>query len=145
MIQNGTVTIQNVKTGEHRTFKIATVREGNLEGKRIVSLLTGADNENSYSGFAFVSDDGEIVNVWRKKVSPTFSFYASMMVQAFRSLESVFDAEVETVSAVFVMSGREYSVTLEKRCRCCNRKLTTPASLKAGFGPECAKRLGVAW
>ncbi len=141
MIQNGTVTIQNTQSGEHRTFKVFTVRKGGLKGKRIVSLLTGSDNEADYAGFGFVSKDG--ISVWKKKASPAFNYYAKLVVAAFAGIE--FEVEDETVSALMVMAGREYSATLEKRCLCCNRKLTTPKSLKVGVGPECASKLGVEW
>ena len=33
----------------------------------------------------------------------------------------------------------------EGRCARCGRKLTVPASIAAGFGPQCAQRLGIAY
>jgi hypothetical protein len=141
MIQNGTITIQNEVSGEHRTFKIHTVRDGKLEGKRIVSLLTGSDNESSYTGFGFVSNS--CVNVWTKKQSSTFRFYAQIIEKAFEAIQEAYEASGETVDVKIEHLSRTYTVRHEKRCLCCNRKLTTPASLKAGYGPECAARLGI--
>ena len=40
-IHNGYITIHNTNTGNHRTFRIETVKGGALDGKRIVSLLIG--------------------------------------------------------------------------------------------------------
>jgi hypothetical protein len=141
MIQNGTITIQNIGTSEYRTFKIHTINKGALEGKRIVSLLTGSDNETSYSGFGFVSNSS--VNVWTKKQSPAFRYYAQLIEKAFEAIQEAYEASGEVVEVKIDLSGRTYSVQHEKRCLCCNRKLTTPASLKAGYGPECAARLGI--
>jgi hypothetical protein len=141
MIQNGTITIQNIGTQEYRTFKVATVNSGALEGKRIVSLLTGSDNENNYTGFGFVSNS--TINIWTKKQSTTFRYYAQLIEKAFEAIQEAYEASGEIVEVQIELSGRTYSIQHEKRCLCCNRKLTTPVSLKAGYGPECSKRLGI--
>ena len=52
---NGTFTVHNPATGEHRTFKVSTVQQGDLEGRRIVALLTGPDNANSYTCLLYTS------------------------------------------------------------------------------------------
>src|SRR5688572_23093574 len=58
---HGEITAYNPATGQHRTFKVSTVRgDGGLAGKRIIALLTGSDNENDYTGFGFVREDGGI-------------------------------------------------------------------------------------
>jgi hypothetical protein len=115
---NGEITIANPETGGHRTFKINTARKGGLEGRRIVSLLDGPDNETSYSGFGFAEAAG--VKVWRKKAdSKTYRTYASMIEDP---------AKWEAKGLVYLFS---------EKCRVCNRKLTDPISIQLGIGPVC--------
>ena len=118
---NGTVTIENTNTGNHRTFKINTVKNGDLKGKRIVSLLTGSDNWENYSGFGFVNADGKI-NVFKKHKNSVHEVYAKMLENP----------------APFESKGAEY--LFSTKCRICNKKLTTPESIKSGIGPICEGR-----
>lgn len=124
---NGMITIHNPRTGNHRIFRITTVRKGNLEGKRIVSLLTGSDNLADYQGFGFVSDSGQ-VTVWRKHrgtpVEPSaFDKFARILnfPEHFSSQHSL-----------------DYMFSV--KCRVCNRTLTTPESIESGIGPVCSGR-----
>lgn len=119
---NGTLTAENVATGEWRTFQIKTQPEDAnfAPGERIAYLLTGADNENDFTGFAFVKDDGRLF-VWKKKRGTIFDAYAKMLERPERYAKTV----------RFFFQGR---------CRRCNRKLTTPESVSAGIGPICAGR-----
>jgi Family of unknown function (DUF6011) len=118
---NGTWTLTSPKTGEHRTFKISTVQKGNLEGKRVISMLIGQDNENDYLGFGFVREDGTI-GVWRKHQGTQFEKFADL-----------FDRET-------YWRNRGVEFLADTRCRCCNRKLTDPISIETGIGPICAGR-----
>lgn len=125
---NGTLTIESPKGG-HRTFRITTSKA--LGGKRVVALLTGSDNENDYTGFAFATDDG--VKVWRRFLStpnekPTkWEYFGAML-----------DRLVGGIENPLTLDG--YTVKHERKCRRCNRKLTTPESIEAGIGPECIKK-----
>jgi len=123
---NGTITIKNPATGEHRTFQIRTQPDDArfAPGKRIVSLLDGSNNEFDYTGFGFVNDDGSIA-VWRKKSGGVFDVYARMLSNP----ES------------FQKRGAEY--LFAGKCRICNRKLTTPESIERGIGPVCAEKTGI--
>jgi hypothetical protein len=121
MIQNGTYTIENTETGDYRTFKIKTVLDGDLEGKRIVSLLTGSDNQNDYKGFAFLFDHGIVV--WKKYRGTNFEHLARMLWAALN------DALPE-----------RYDILHEGTCIRCNRPLTCPESIRTGIGPVCAGR-----
>lgn len=124
IIPNGCFTINNIKNHTHRTVKIHTVRKGKLEGKRIISLLVGPDNNTSYSGFGFV-DDFDGIRVWRRHSgSKTMIWIARFIAAKFSGQD-------------FDHPGLELLV--EKRCIRCNRRLTTPESIKAGIGPECIK------
>lgn len=117
---NGEITIRNTETGNHRTFKISMVNnsESNLHGKRIVSLLTGSDNQRDYTGFGFVNDG--IIKVWGKKYaeSKIWQQYANML-----------QFPQDYPKCEYMFAGT---------CRKCNRKLTTPESVKSGIGPICS-------
>lgn len=125
-IFNGSHTIQNKTTGARRTFRIRTVLKGNLKGKRIVALLTGPDNTSDYRGFAFVTDSGRIL-VWQKyRGQGDWDAYARMIEKIVVERDPAWTSR--------------YDHLLEGTCRICNRKLTHPASIVAGIGPECASR-----
>jgi hypothetical protein len=137
---NGLITISNPATGNHRTFKISTCRHGSLKGKRIVSLLIGANNDGDestgdYLGFGFVDTakcDGQTyarVNVWSKHRGPTADGKPSEFVAFARML---FDP------AAYMARGVRYQIS--GTCRRCNRTLTVPGSITDGLGPECAKK-----
>jgi len=139
-IFNGIWTIRNRQTGEHRTFRVKTQPQDAqfAAGKRILSLLTGADNSNSYKRFAFVSDNGDRVMVWRKfrgtDKRSAYDMYALM-------LSSLACPETEDTDATRQWKAK-YELMGEKRCIKCNRRLTHPESLITGIGPDCAGRGG---
>ena len=127
-IFNGTFTIQNRVTGEHRTFRVRTQKDDAsfAPGKRTVALLKGNDNETSYTGFAFVTEDG--INVWSSKRGTVgYTAYANLLWSL-------------AIDGAFSEYAEKYSITESRKCVRCNRKLTTPESLAAGIGPECAGR-----
>lgn len=135
-IPNGTYTITNAK-GEHRTFAVKTIdadyKVPALAGKRIACLLRGPDNENDYTGFAFV--EGDVVKVWHKKATVTYSWYAVLLMRAAAEIREM--VEQETPSAEITLKGRRYTVQVSKRCIVCNRKLTDPLSIRLQIGPTC--------
>lgn len=123
-IPNGTFTITNAETKNHRTFKVYTVQKGNLQGKRILSLLIGPNNTLDYQSVAFIEDDG--IKVWRRHQGTEFE----RLCKFFWLLLTVDDYPHKS----------SFHILLSKRCRICNRKLTTPESILAGIGPNCAGR-----
>lgn len=135
MLFNGVYTV--IHGAEHRTFKISTNAPDATfaPGQRIVSLLTGADNEADYTGFGFVTANE--IKVWRSKQGtaekPSFFDKSAKMLEAF--------GKSDDWTNPYVFRGM--SLQLEKRCCKCNRKLTNPESLATGIGPECAKKSGM--
>lgn len=126
---NGHYTIKSGQTGDHRTFRIRTQPEDAdfAPGKRIVGLLTGPDNEVSYTGFAFIDDDG--IFVWSKKRGEgLWATYAEML----------WSLALDGEKSPWTKKG--YSLMVEGRCIKCNRLLTEPSSLETGVGPVCAGR-----
>jgi hypothetical protein len=111
--------------GSHRTFKIHTKGgRGALAGKRIISLLARADDddEDSYVGFGFVDNHG--IHLW-KNGRHQFHQHAALIWKL---------ATGESID------GHELLVS--RRCLACNRPLTTPESIERGLGDFCAKKLG---
>lgn len=129
MIYNGRYTIENSK-GEYRTFQIRTQAQdaGFAPGKRIVGLLSGPDNINDYSNFAFLNENGTL-SVWQKKRTPIFAHYAYL-------LEVLLGGKPNTKRLPLT----RYKVHEQRRCLRCNAVLTTPESIEAGIGPVCAGR-----
>ncbi len=126
---DGTYTIISPK-GEHRTLRI---RRQKLDasfkpGVSLVGLLTGADNENSYTNFGHVQDDGSL-RVWAKHENTNT---AKIGVVLFALLK------MDAAGQRFAAAG--YSVEVSKRCYRCHRVLTHPQSLATGIGPECASK-----
>jgi hypothetical protein len=124
VIQDGTYTLV-YKDGSHFTFKISTPKRGNLRDKQIVSYLSGSDNENDYQGFGFVNTNGTIA-LWKRFVGTKMSERAGHLTTLF------------TMPARLEQAGLDYALTAG-RCRRCNLKLTVPASIHRGYGPECIK------
>ena len=133
-ISNGFLTVTNQATGEHRTFRVRTQKEDAkfAPGSRIVSLLIGPDNTSDYQGFGFVQDNGWIT-LWKRNQTPQYQGLAKAIRLASRALENGQDT--------FTTPKATYKVQLSKRCRVCNRTLTSPQSLTLGIGPECASRM----
>lgn len=124
---NGKFTIQNRVTGEHRTFRVKTqaIDASFAPGRRTVGLLTGKDNENAYTNFAFMDRDG--ITVWTKKQGGPYDVYARMLYTL-------------VVDGAFSPYAEKYSLQYETVCRVCNRTLTEPESIRTGIGPICAGR-----
>lgn len=124
------ITIENPATGQHRTFQIKTVHRGALEGKRVVSLLSGPCNDDSgdWQGFGFADEFG--VKIWRK----------------FRSDHPDWERTDWEVFARMLENPRKYEAKgavyhIEARCLRCFRVLTTPTSISLGLGPECSRKV----
>jgi hypothetical protein len=94
------------------------------KGVQAVSLLTGPDNESSYTGVAFVR--GNKVFMWKKYKESTKVLHSINFL--------VNGGQVEAGETYAMVSGK---------CWKCNHKLTVPASLHRGLGPVCAKMLGL--
>ena len=137
---NATITFQNVKSGTHLTYKIrmselsdADIRQGK-KPIHFVSLLTGADNEHDYTYIGIISPDKYKNNAlsFRTTGKSKMTMDSKPCMVMARAFE-------------FFVSGKMpfgLEVWHEGRCGRCGRKLTTPASVAAGFGPECLEMMG---
>ncbi len=128
-IFNGTYTIDDGR--EHLTYKIHTVRNGPLAGKRIIKRLMG---HGGYEGFAFLTRSGG-VKVWRRfandeNTNAVYILWAKQLVAQLRANVGYADS--------LVVNG--FTISVSRLCRICNRQLTTPTSVERGIGPECEAR-----
>jgi hypothetical protein len=122
---NGEITVKSLGSGEHRTFRVRTQKADSVfaPGQRIVSLLTGSDNETDYRGFGFVGENG-VIKVWRKQLGTQMEKFARMLENLEHHVEK---GQIE--------------INFDGTCRKCNRKLTTPESVANGIGPVCASKI----
>lgn len=128
-LANGFYTL-TFPSGEHRTFRVRTERTGMHRGKRTLALLIGPDNTDEYESFAFIAADGSGFDVWKRFRGPADG---SRPTKHEQHAAILFD----------LASGRKldgYEILVSRRCFRCNRPLTTPESIRTGYGPECSAR-----
>lgn len=134
-LPNGTFTIVNPE-GQHKTFRIKTQPQDAkfAPGERLLELMVGPDNENSFRGIAFVAENG--IHLWRSQASHENQWFVGLFERL--ALERT-DEEVEcgNITINTPKGERTYGVIASKRCMRCNRKLTTPESCEKGIGPKC--------
>lgn len=124
---NATFTVQNNK-GQHYTFKIRQPKGDNKP--HFVSLLTGPDNEHSYTYLGILNLETAEVRLTAKSKMNNESVPVKVVRWA---LSKVWNNQT-------LPEG--YDIRHEGRCGCCGRTLTTPESLDRGIGPECWARMG---
>jgi hypothetical protein len=121
---NATFTVRSLKTGTRFTFKVVQPRDTT---PHFVSVMTGPDNESSYTYLGTI-------------------FNASSYRHGKRS--TIEETDKRAVAATWVctkvLAGEQLKnleVWHEGRCGRCGRKLTVPESIESGFGPECIKHV----
>ena len=129
---HATFTVSNDKD-EHLTFKIQqgkTDRDGNPieNGPFFTSLLTGPDNENSFTYMGILNPNSMVV----------YPTKASKLKITSKPWKVLAWAIARVHNGWPIPEG--YGIQHEGRCCACNRKLTTPESIDLGIGPECARR-----
>lgn len=123
-LPDGTYTVEMAQG--HRTYQVKTQKPDAkfAPGQRIVSVLSGSDNETDYVGLGFVSTDHRGVHrlrAWKK-------YHASGR---------------ETQEGVLMLLENPRAALVAGKCARCRRTLTTPESLARGLGEECAGKMGV--
>lgn len=123
-LPNGTYTV--VMGGEYRTIRLRDDwRDDAPAGSQVAQFLSGSDNTNDFTGFAFVT--GRTARVWKKWGG------AAVLGDA---LNVLLAAGTEERAAM----GEAYALA-SGRCWRCNRVLTVPASIHRGLGPDCATKV----
>lgn len=126
--------------GKHFTFRIAKSKK--KDSPLFVSLLTGSNNEASYTYVGLLTDYSNTLALRGQKMSAeadsmkALAFLLGRLTTARRNgytngWERATPAHVE-----FLHMGA---------CGRCGRTLTTPESLHTGLGAYCAKIMGVEW
>ena len=133
-IHNGFYTLTNPATGGHRTFRIKTQPQDSnfAPGERVVSLLVKQDNASDYLGIAFLFD------AVKSEADPR-------MVVWKRHRNTVNETLAKLLLKTILQPDGKLLLNRESTCLRCNRLLTTPESVQAGYGPECSEALGLPW
>lgn len=141
---NATLTLVSKASGRRYTYKVKSAPldrtqqwSTNNQNRNMffVSLLTGSDNDSSYTYF------GQLV-----RVEP--SGHAFKYMHGKKSTLK-FDAPGVIAFRWFIRQVEEHKslesteVWHEGSCGRCGRKLTVPESIKSGVGPECASKEGL--
>ncbi len=127
-----TITLVNAETGDHRTLRTRTVRNGGMEGKKIIELLRGGDSDYIAFGFVVPAMSGHRVVVWK-------SYRGKMDLATGEYEKSKFDILANMIEDPAYWGGRGVEYRFAQRCLRCGRELTNPDSLDSGYGPECIK------
>jgi hypothetical protein len=131
---NSTLTLVSTSTGTRFTFKVQAPMNADKTARdldadiRFVKVLTGADNENSYSYLGFVRRDVFSHGGAKAKVG-----FAAPSARAFAWAWQQFVQD---------RLPEALEVWHEGSCGRCGRKLTVPTSIASGFGPECIDKVG---
>ena len=119
---NATLTVRSVKTGTRFTFR---VRKPDDSKPHFVSVLNGPNNETDYCYLGTIFSGITYVHGKKSRVTPE-----APSAVAFNWLWAQRNADLTGKVELFH----------ENRCCRCGRKLTTPESVEAGIGPECASK-----
>lgn len=120
-------TIHNPETRGRFTYKV--VKSSKMKDTLFVSILTRPDNVRGWSKLGLIRPNGKFVvpRKWRIGMwAPSAEAFAWIWSNVRRG-KPVDPAE-------FWHQGR---------CARCGRRLTVPESIETGFGPECARRVGI--
>lgn len=124
---NATFTLLSKRSGVRYTYKV--VKTDNNENAYFCSLMTGSDNESSFSYIGMLYNNDGILSFRVGKKSRVNADDAS--VKGFEwFINNMHKPELSSYMHFF-HSGR---------CGHCNRKLTTPESVLTGFGAICMRR-----
>lgn len=130
---NATLTVVSKKSGTRFTFKFARPDAEVGKSRPIwVSLLNGPDNTADFNFLGTIWPDATTTYRYRHGGKSKVSMGAAS-VQALQWF----------TAALHIGAGKlaQCEVWHEGRCGRCGRKLTVPASIESGFGPECAGKM----
>lgn len=124
---NATITLESLKSGKHFTFKVKKAKKDDEKSPFFVSVLSGPDNNSSYSYVGVITSDKKNFKLTQKsKVSSDAISYKAFNFFFLQLINGKIHSDLRVYH-----SGT---------CGRCGRKLTTPDSINRGIGPECAKK-----
>ena len=124
-----TFTAVSKGTGVRFTYQ---VKQSDNPDLFFVAVLTGLDNESSYS----------YLGTLRREYAPGTSYVYKHGAKSKISADAP-SAKAFAWTWANIKQGRipnTLEVWHEAKCARCGRKLTVPASIESGWGPECASR-----
>ena len=122
---NATITMVSVATGNRYTYRIR--RPKAYEDFWFVDVLKGSDNDRDFGYIGQIFGSGVRRYQRGKKCWPTYFLASDSFAWAWKQITLSVEPEVNPALELW-HSGR---------CGRCARKLTVPASISSGFGPEC--------
>lgn len=135
IVPNGTYTVIFDEDGDaYRTLRLRDdFRKDGPAEAQVVEYLSGPDNELDFTGCAFL--EGARLRVWKRHRGGELHREVEEAVQVLLGTQDDDDPVGDARLAYAMRSGR---------CSACGRKLTVPASLHRGMGPDCAEKWGLA-
>lgn len=126
---NATVTFVS-PSGTRFTYRVRTPKKDEGDTRppvHFVKVLTGSDNEADYTFLGTIFEGQKFVHSRKSRIG-TDAPSAKAFTWAFPRIMA--DADLQGMQ-----------IFHEGKCGMCGRKLTTPESITAGFGPICRGRL----
>lgn len=133
---NATLTVRSLRTRERFTFKFVRPENQPQRASPIwVRLLTGSDNQSHYEflGTIWMEMDWSYHYVHSKK--------SRIKPDAPGAIAALWLSRCIGYNSGQLLEKAE--VWHEGSCGRCGRKLTVPESVVTGFGPECARIMGL--
>jgi len=137
-----TITVLNTATGTRFTFKVRCKRDTVKNGRAVtspyfVSVMTGSDNERSYSYFGYITSNGQTYRHGGAKAKVPTNAGACI---AWNWLWNLLNGRNNDGSprSNTLADYPTLEVWHEGTCCCCGRTLTVPSSIASGIGPVCA-------
>lgn len=131
MSGNAYFTVVSKVTGQRFTFNVKRPHGDKLQEKtdngfRFVKMMTGRDNETSYTYIGTINNGG-YKHSPKGRVSATSKGVVALswVMRWLKAGE---------------LKADQLEIWHEGKCGACGRRLTVPASISSGIGPECAKR-----
>ena len=113
-------TVKNKETNNRFTFKVRKSKDGKVH---FVSVLTGTDNESSYSFIGTIFNN----NLFRYSNKSHIKNTATSVKGFTYIFAKLIDKSINPV----------FEFYHEGKCGRCGRTLTVPESIESGYGPEC--------
>lgn len=146
-------TLHNTRTDKHLTYQVETARGPAAAGegrRRFVSVLTGSDNEGSYTYLGTIFDRGPDRYLWRWSwwgrnhhagaIKTRWQYHYGAKSKVGRKAVSQAGFMFLMVSLIpeYPSLPSWYQFWHEGRCGRCGRTLTDPESCARGLGSVCA-------
>lgn len=121
-----TITLESSKTGRWFTFRVKKAKKDDENSPYFVSILTGNNNEESYTYMGTIFNNNGILSFKLTKKT--------------RITEDALSFKAFDFFFKLLMNNKvheDMNVYHRGVCGRCGRTLTTPDSLVSGLGPEC--------